>query len=48
MDFINKTLGQVINENGIKYADRTAIKYTTNSYERTWKELDEETDRIAK
>ncbi len=48
MEFINKTLGQIINDNGKIYADRTAIKYTTNSYERTWKELDEETDRIAK
>ena len=48
MEFLNKTVGQIINENAIKYADRTAIKYTTNSYERTWKELDEESDQIAK
>jgi len=48
MEMINKTLGQVINELAINYPTNQAVKYTTIDYNRTWKEFDEETDRVAK
>lgn len=48
MQTITKTLGQVINGLAIDYPDREAVKYTTRDYRRTWKEFDEETDRVAK
>lgn len=48
MKFIDKTLGQVINELAQKSPDREAVKYSTRDFRRTWKEFDEETDRVAK
>ncbi|HBL84625.1 MAG: AMP-binding protein [Clostridiales bacterium GWF2_38_85] len=45
---IEKTLGDYLRSVAIKYPDRTAVKYTGRDYKRTWKELDEETDKIAK
>ncbi len=48
MEFVNYNLGQVISNLGKDFSDRTAIKYTTRNFERTWKQLDEETDEIAK
>ncbi len=48
MEFINKTLGQVLNDLGREMPYREAVKYSTRDYRRTWKEFDEETDRVAK
>jgi fatty-acyl-CoA synthase len=38
----------MIKEAAALYPDKQAIKYTVLPFEMTWKELDEETDRIAK
>lgn len=48
MEMIEKTLGQVIKDLAKKYPDNTAVKYATRDYCRTWKEFDEETDKVAK
>ena len=48
MQTIEKTLGQIINELARDIPDKTAIKYTTRDYCRTWREFDEETDKVAK
>lgn len=48
MQTINKTLGDVIKELAVNMPDREAVKYSTLDYRRTWKEFDEETDRVAK
>ncbi len=48
MEFISKTLGQVIDELAEKFPDREAVKYTDRDYRRTWKEFKEECDRYAK
>lgn len=48
MEMITKTLGQVINGLAKEMPDREAVKYSTRDYRRTWKEFDEETDRVAK
>jgi len=42
------TLGSMIKEIAAKFPDRQAVKFTVMPYERTWKEFDEETDRVAK
>lgn len=46
--YIEKTLGDYLSSVAEKYPDRTAIKYNDRDYCRTWKELDEEAERIAK
>lgn len=48
MQTIEKTLGQVINGLAHDIPDNTAVKYTTRDYCRTWREFDEETDKVAK
>ncbi len=48
MQTIEKTLGQIINELARDIPDKTAVKYTTRDYCRTWREFDEETDKVAK
>ena len=48
MQTIEKTLGQMINELARDIPDKTAVKYTTRDYCRTWREFDEETDKVAK
>lgn len=48
MKEINETIGSVLRQVARKYPDVQAIKYTTMPYERTWAELDEDTDRIAR
>lgn len=48
MEMIEKTLGQVINGLAKDYPNNTAVKYTTRDYSRTWKEFDEETNKVAK
>lgn len=47
--FIERTLGQQIEYMAKKFPSVTAVKYAAKfDYERTYKEFDEETDRIAK
>ena len=48
MQTIEKTLGQIINELARDIPDKIAVKYTTRDYCRTWREFDEETDKVAK
>ncbi len=48
MEMIEKTLGQIINGLAQQYPDREAVKYHTRDYCRTWKQFDEETDKVAK
>ncbi len=48
MQIIEKTLGEVINGLARDIPDNIAVKYTTHDYKRTWKEFDEETDKVAK
>lgn len=48
METINKTLGDVIRGLARDIPDNQAVKYTTRDYARTWREFDEETDKIAK
>ena len=48
MQTIEKTLGQIINGLARDIPERTAIEYTTRKYTRTWRELDEDTDKVAK
>lgn len=48
MEMINKTLGDVIRGLAHDYPERQAVKFTTRDYERTWREFDEETDKVAK
>ena len=45
---INETVGSVLRQVARKYPQVQAVKYTTITYERTWSEFDEETDRIAR
>lgn len=47
-DLMNITVGGLLEDVAKKYPDRLAVKYTDRPYERTWKELNEETTRIAK
>ena len=48
MEFINKTLGEVINDLAKKYPTNLACKFPLENYERTWEEFDKETDEYAK
>ena len=48
MEFINKTLGEVINDLAKKYPTNLACKFPIENYERTWEEFDKETDEYAK
>lgn len=46
--YIEQTLGEYLTAVAKKYPDRTAIRYNDRDYCRTWKELDEEAERIAR
>lgn len=46
--YIEQTLGDYLTSVAKKHPDRTAIKYNDRDYCRTWKELDEEAERIAR
>jgi fatty-acyl-CoA synthase len=46
-DLIEITLGNLIKDLGERYPDRLAVKYTDRDFERTWKQLDEEVERLA-
>jgi fatty-acyl-CoA synthase len=45
---LNITIGQFLGEMAEKYPDNLAVKYTDVDFERTYTELDKETDQIAK
>lgn len=47
-DLMHITVGGLLEDVARKYPDRLAVKYTDRPYERTWKELNEESTRIAK
>lgn len=45
---MNITVGNLLHDMARRYPDREMIKYTDRDYRRTWKEFDEETDRMAR
>ncbi len=45
---IEITLGNLLKDLGKNYPDRLAVKYTDRDFQRTWKQLDEEAERLAK
>ncbi len=45
---MNITVGNLLHEMATRFPDREMIKYTDRDYRRTWREFDEETDRIAR
>jgi fatty-acyl-CoA synthase len=47
-ELINITVGNLLNEVAQKFPDRQALKFPGTDYERTWREFDEETARVAK
>ncbi|MGI6123157.1 MAG: AMP-binding protein [Acetivibrionales bacterium] len=47
-ELINITVGGLLEKNAKEYPDKLCLKFPTTGYERTWKEFDEETTRIAK
>jgi fatty-acyl-CoA synthase len=47
-NLIHITVGDLIKKNAEEYPDRLCVKFPNTGYERTWKEFDEETTRVAK
>ena len=47
-ELISITVGKLLSEDAKRFPDREMIKYNDRDYRRTWKEFDEETDRIAR
>lgn len=47
-ELINITVGGLIERNAKEYPDKLCLKFPITGYERTWKEFDEETTKIAK
>ena len=48
MEYINKTVGEVLSDVAEKFPNRTAVKYTDRNYHRTWKEFNDEVELIAR
>ena len=48
MNFINDTLGKVLNDLAVSHRDDTAVKHYTRNYSRTWKEFNDECNEVAK
>ena len=48
MEMIEKTLGKMLDELAANYPDSVAIKYTTREYQKTWSELNERCNAVAK
>ncbi len=48
MKMLEKTLGQVLEQNAKNFPDRVALKYSQSGFRLTWKELNEEAEAIAK
>ncbi len=42
------TIGDLLSEIAVKYPNAVAVKYTDRDYTRTWKELNEEAEKVAK
>ena len=47
-ELMNITVGNLLEDIAKKYPDRLCIKFPNGNYERTWKEFNEETTRVAK
>ncbi len=47
-EFMTHTVGQQLERVAAAFPDKEAIKYTDRPYRRTWKEFNEECDRVAK
>lgn len=48
MEMIEKTLGKMLDDLAANYPDSVAIKYTTREYQKTWSELNERCNAVAK
>ena len=46
--FMTHTVGQQLERVAAAFPDKEAIKYTDRPYRRTWREFNEECDRVAK
>lgn len=46
--FWSITLGDMLEKNAVTYADENAVTYTDRDYKRSWKEFNEEVDKVAK
>lgn len=46
--FIEKTIGKVMDDLAATHPDHLAVKYTDRPYMRTWRQFNEECDRIAR
>ncbi len=47
-DLMEITVGNMLKELGEKYPDSLAVKYTDRDFSRTWKQLDEEAELLAR
>ena len=47
-DFMTCTVGQQLERVAAAFPDKEAVKYTDRPYRRTWKEFNDECDRVAK
>ena len=48
MEMIEKTLGNMLDDLAANYPNSVAIKYTTREYQKTWSELNERCNAVAK
>ncbi len=48
MEMIEKTLGKMLDDLAANYPNSVAIKYTTREYQKTWSELNERCNAVAK
>ncbi len=48
MEMIEKTLGGMLDDLAANYSNSVAIKYTTREYQKTWSELNERCNAVAK
>ena len=48
MEFINKTIGEVLDDLAKNQTDDLAVRYTDRPYKRTWKELNDEAELVAR
>ena len=48
MEMIEKTLGGMLDGLATNYPNSVAIKYTTRDYQKTWSELNDRCNAVAK
>ena len=48
MEFINKTIGEVLDDLAKNQTDDWAVRYTDRHYKRTWKELNDKAELVAR